>query len=108
MIKLILVTLCAFLQQGVLGHPEFRKCANFVKSASPASVTDDVKLRVYSLYKQATEGNCPKERVSAVSGIRKLKLQSWCSLCGMPADRAEDEYVRLIDSMVPRWRSDAH
>ncbi len=103
--SLLFILLCSLYSS--LGHPDFRKCTHYVRNASRASVTDDVKLHVYSLFKQATAGDCPKGSLSTATGIRKLKLQSWCALSGMTTAVAEDEYVKLIDKLVPKWRSDA-
>lgn len=67
--------------------------------------TDETKLRVYSFFKQATDGDCPKSRIYTLIGIRKVKLEAWCSLHGMSANQAQTEYVKMIDSMVPNWRN---
>jgi acyl-CoA-binding protein len=96
----IISTICA-------AHPDFVSCAAFVKRSPPADVPEKVKLEIYSLYKQATLGDCPKQRIPwmELNVEQEKKISSWCARFGMTRKEAEKEYVKAIDSMVPNWRT---
>lgn len=56
-------------------------------------------LRLYALYKQATQGNASGERPSPMDMIRRAKYDAWAQVKGMSAADAMQEYVDLADSL---------
>lgn len=86
-------------------NQEFDRCVSFVRLSKPVETAEDTMLQVYALYKQAVIGDCPNERVGEMEIVKRKKLKAWCNLKGMTKQVAELEYIKLIDSLVPDWRS---
>ncbi len=58
-------------------------------------------LRLYALYKQATEGDVTGERPGLVDFVGRAKHDAWAGLSGMSADEAMQSYVDLVESLKP-------
>ena len=56
-------------------------------------------LKIYSLYKQATEGDVEGKRPGFTDMVGRAKYDAWASLKGKGADEAMQEYVDLIESL---------
>ena len=53
-------------------------------------------LRIYSLFKQATEGDVSGKRPSFTDLVGRAKYDAWASLQGTSADIAMEAYIDLI------------
>ena len=59
------------------------------------------KLRVYALYKQATEGPCSAPKPRLMDGLTKhAKWSAWKDLGDLPPEDAKAAYVRLVDQLA--------
>ncbi|KAL7984531.1 hypothetical protein Chor_003101 [Crotalus horridus] len=58
--------------------------------------SDDIKLKLYGLYKQATVGPCNIPKPSILDFINKAKWDAWNSLGSMT-----QSYIELVSSLVP-------
>ena len=56
-------------------------------------------LKIYSLYKQATEGDVQGKRPGFTDLVGRAKFDAWSGLKGKSADAAMKEYVALIESL---------
>lgn len=57
-------------------------------------------LRLYSLYKQATEGDAPTESgAGAFDFVAKAKHEAWAALKGKGRDGAMREYIALVEEL---------
>lgn len=66
-------------------------------SQKPAN---DVLLQLYSLYKQATEGDAPADGpANPFDFVAKAKHEAWAGLKGKGQQAAEAEYVALVESL---------
>jgi acyl-CoA-binding protein len=80
---------------------DFNRAVDLLKHGKPvAGVNNDSKLKVYALFKQATEGSCTAERPSIFYPIDRAKYDAWKLLDGMKQDDAKVAYVQLVLSMV--------
>jgi len=68
-----------------------------------ADATNDEKLKVYALYKQASEGDVTGGQPWAVQFEARAKWDAWNALKGMSKDEAKKQYVALVDSTSPGW-----
>lgn len=60
-------------------------------------------LRLYSLYKQATEGDAPAESgAGAFDFVAKAKHEAWAGLRGKNRDSAMNDYIALIDELMQK------
>ena len=56
-------------------------------------------LKIYSLYKQATEGDVDGKRPGFTDMVGRAKFDAWDGVKGMSKDDAMQEYVDLIESL---------
>lgn len=62
--------------------------------------SNEILLKLYSLYKQATEGDAPSEVPhNPFDFIAKAKHEAWAALEGMGKEHAMKEYISLIDTL---------
>ncbi len=65
-------------------------------SARPDNVT---LLKLYALYKQATEGDAGGQRPGFSDMVGRAKWDAWHSLAGTDAGDAMQQYVDLIEEL---------
>lgn len=71
--------------------------------ASVAAMTTDpgneVKLRLYALYKQATVGDVSGRRPGFTNPVGRAKHDAWASVAGLPAEEARRRYVEAVAAL---------
>jgi len=84
---------------------EFSAASAFVaaSAASGTSVPEEAQLRLYGLYKIATEGPCTAPQPSALKLKARAKWNAWHKLGAMPTEEAMQEYIRIVDELFPNW-----
>ncbi|CEM38806.1 unnamed protein product [Vitrella brassicaformis CCMP3155] len=70
-------------------------------------VTNDQKLKLYALYKQATAGDDRPEPPSFLNIVERSKWSAWHALDGLPCREAMHQFVNMMDRVVPDWRAHA-
>jgi acyl-CoA-binding protein len=77
---------------------EFHAAAERVKTlvVDPGS---SIKLQLYALYKQATEGEVQGKRPGFTNPMGRAKHDAWAAVQGTSADDARDQYVALAHSL---------
>ncbi|XP_043517093.1 acyl-CoA-binding protein-like [Frieseomelitta varia] len=77
----------------------FNKAAEEVKELSaPASDAD--LLELYSLYKQATVGDCNTTRPGILDFRGKAKWDAWDKRKGMNQDDAKEQYIQKVEELI--------
>ena len=62
--------------------------------------SNDTLLQLYSLYKQATDGDINTDPPSnSFDFVAKAKYDAWAGLKGKTRDAAMQEYVNLVEKM---------
>ena len=56
-------------------------------------------LKIYALYKQATEGDCEGKRPGFTDMVGRAKYDAWAAIKGKSSEAAMHEYVDLIESL---------
>ena len=56
-------------------------------------------LKIYALYKQATEGDVEGKRPGFTDMVGRAKYDAWAAIKGKGKDEAMQEYVDLIESL---------
>jgi len=64
-----------------------------------------VQLKFYGLYKQVTEGKCNISEPGFFDFAAKAKWAAWNSLGSLEKEDASQQYIYLLDSVAPNWRS---
>jgi len=93
----------------------FRNAVAAMKSKGSSSqtknVTDDLKLKVYALYKQAEVGPCDnKDPPSLFDFAGRAKYAAWSSLQNMSKEDAMKKYIEIVkslfDNQIPTVKTD--
>lgn len=77
---------------------------NFEKAVAdskllPSKPDNEILLQLYSLYKQATEGDINIDPPGMFDFVAKAKYNAWEKLKGVSADEAMQQYIALVDSL---------
>ena len=65
----------------------------------PEKPDNTTLLKIYSLYKQATEGDVEGKRPGFTDMVGRAKYDAWASIKGKNSEEAMQEYVDLIESL---------
>jgi len=65
----------------------------------PTRPDNETLLKIYSLYKQATEGDNNAEQPGMFDFVAKAKYEAWNKLKGMSPDEAMQQYVDTIEGL---------
>ena len=66
----------------------------------PQKPDNEVLLKIYSLYKQATSGDAPVETTYGMFDfVGKAKHEAWQALSGTTKEEAMQQYVDLINRL---------
>ncbi len=77
---------------------EFEQAAIRSKELTKRPSNEDL-LKLYSLYKQASEGDVTGERPGGFDFKGAAKYDAWASIKGMSGDDAMEQYVSLVNNL---------
>jgi diazepam-binding inhibitor (GABA receptor modulating acyl-CoA-binding protein) len=60
---------------------------------------NDTLLKLYSLYKQSTEGDAGEGPSNAFDFVAKFKYEAWSKLAGTPKEAAMQQYIDLVNGL---------
>lgn len=78
---------------------EFEKAKKRLESSS-IDVDNETKLKLYGLYKQATQGVCSTSKPALTDFVGRAKWTAWSTLGQLSPEQAQKQYVHLIDQLV--------
>jgi len=61
---------------------------------------NDLKLKLYAHYKQATEGDVKGDKPGFTDFVNRAKYEAWSKLKGMGTEDAMTAYVKLVDRVT--------
>jgi diazepam-binding inhibitor (GABA receptor modulating acyl-CoA-binding protein) len=61
---------------------------------------NDLKLRLYANYKQATEGDVTGEKPGFTDFMNRAKYEAWAKLTGTPAEDAMKACIKLVERVT--------
>ncbi len=83
---------------------KFEKAVWLVRNGPPQpNTTNDLKLKFYSYFKQATEGDVKGSQPWAVQIEARAKWNAWNKLKGTSKEEAMRGYIKLIADGDPNW-----
>ena len=65
----------------------------------PERPGNDALLRLYGLYKQATEGDVGGDKPGFFDFVGTAKYEAWAKLAGTGRDEAMQRYIDLVDQL---------
>ena len=74
---------------------DFRQAAEDVKRL-PERPDNDTLLKLYALFKQATDGDASGPKPGFFDFVNTAKYEAWSRLRGMRADEARQKYIELV------------
>ncbi|EEC02706.1 enoyl-CoA hydratase, putative, partial [Ixodes scapularis] len=66
----------------------------------PEEPSNDVKLQLYALFKQATVGKCNVAKPGTFDFVGKAKWDAWYKLGDMSQDDAQNEYAAIVTKLA--------
>jgi carboxylesterase len=82
-----------------MADADFEAAQERVKALSRRPSNDEL-LRLYALYKQATEGDAKGSRPGILDPRGRAKFDAWKGVAGTPAAEARRRYVALVAELV--------
>jgi acyl-CoA-binding protein len=61
---------------------------------------NDLKLRLYANYKQATEGDVTGEKPGFTDFVNRAKYEAWAKLKGTASEEAMKAYIKLVERVT--------
>lgn len=61
---------------------------------------NDVKLKLYALYKQVTEGDVSGKRPGFTDFVGRAKYDAWADLSGTSVEDAEAQYIAIVQDLT--------
>eukprot|EP00123_Amoebidium_parasiticum_P022972 comp9892_c0_seq1/m.4825 comp9892_c0_seq1/g.4825 ORF comp9892_c0_seq1/g.4825 comp9892_c0_seq1/m.4825 type:complete len:100 (-) comp9892_c0_seq1:308-607(-) len=84
---------------------KFEKAVYLVRNGPAKNTGNDEKLKVYSLFKQATEGDVKGSQPWAVQVEARLKWDAWNGLKGMSQEEAMQKYIDHVAEGDANWEA---
>lgn len=80
-----------------------KKCQNFEEACEKVNKlptqSNDTLLKLYSLFKQATEGDVQGKKPGLLDVRGRAKYSAWESLKGMNQHQAREDYLNLVNQL---------
>lgn len=61
---------------------------------------NDLKLKLYAHYKQATEGDVQGDKPGFTDFVNRAKYEAWAKLKGTSSEDAMKAYIRLVERVT--------
>jgi acyl-CoA-binding protein len=78
---------------------DFRSAQERVKTLTTRP-SNDTLLELYSLYKQATDGDVQGKRPGMLDLKGRAKYDAWAGRKGLNKESAKQQYVALVDKLL--------
>ena len=78
---------------------EFEQAVEAVKGLT-TDPGNDVKLRLYGLFKQVTEGDVSGSRPGMMNPVGRAKYDAWAKLSGTAPEAAQEQYVAIVRDLT--------
>mmetsp|Transcript_12099 Transcript_12099/g.15823 ORF Transcript_12099/g.15823 Transcript_12099/m.15823 type:complete len:96 (-) Transcript_12099:256-543(-) len=78
----------------------FQAAVERARSWDSPKLTNDHKLKLYSLFKQATIGNVNTSRPGMFDIAGKAKWDAWKSLEGIDQEEAKQQYISELEGQI--------
>ncbi len=78
---------------------EFQAAQERVKTLTTRPSNEQL-LKLYSLYKQASDGDVSGKRPGMFDMVRRAKYDAWAGQKGVAKDAARDQYVAFVDQLM--------
>ncbi|MBX9887172.1 MAG: acyl-CoA-binding protein [Flavobacteriaceae bacterium] len=80
----------------------FQEAVLSASGMTQASLPQDVQLRLYAFYKQATFGHVDLRQSAAYHLRDAFKINAWMQISHLTADEAKENYIEIINSILKK------
>lgn len=80
----------------------FQEAVQAASLMTQASLPQDVQLRLYACYKQATFGTLEPRQTTTFHLRDAFKTNAWMQISHLSADEAKQEYITIINSLLKK------
>jgi acyl-CoA-binding protein len=78
----------------------FQRAVEQASKMSQTSLPQDVQLRLYAFYKQATFGSLSYNHSDSYDLRNAFKTNAWIQVSHLSIDDAKEQYIEIIDSLL--------
>ena len=82
-----------------MASAEFEQAVEAVKGL-PTDPGNEVKLRLYGLFKQVTRVTCRARAPGFTNPVGRAKYDAWAKLSGTAPEAAEEQYVAIVRDLT--------
>ena len=75
----------------------FLEAVEMASEMTQASLPQDIQLRLYAYYKQATFGTVDLKQASSYHLRDAFKTNAWMQISHLTPDQAKEQYIELIN-----------
>lgn len=80
----------------------FEEAVEIASKMTQASLPQDVQLRLYAYYKQATSGTIDYNQASNYDLRNAFKTNAWMQISHLSVDEAKELYIENINSIIKK------
>jgi acyl-CoA-binding protein len=81
---------------------QFQEAVTIASQMTQASLPQDVQLRLYAYYKQATFGTLEPRQTPTYHLRDAFKTNAWMQISHLTADEAKEQYIEIINSLLKK------
>ncbi|MCC9074241.1 acyl-CoA-binding protein [Flavobacterium sp. F-65] len=80
----------------------FLEAVEIASKMTQASLPQDVQLRLYAFYKQATFGTAKYNQSENFDLRNAFKTNAWIQISHLSTDEAKENYIEIINSLITK------
>ena len=80
----------------------FQEAVAIASKMTQASLPQDVQLRLYAFYKQATFGTANYNQSEHYDLRNAFKTNAWIQISHLSVDEAKEQYIQIINSLISK------
>jgi acyl-CoA-binding protein len=80
----------------------FLEAVEIASNMTQASLPQDVQLRLYAFYKQATYGTLSYNHSESYDLRNAFKTNAWIQISHLSIEEAKEQYIEIINSLLEK------
>lgn len=80
----------------------FLEAVAIASEMTQASLPQDVQLRLYAFYKQATFGTLDSKQTSSYHLRDAFKTNAWMQISHLTPEQAKEQYIEMINLIIEK------
>lgn len=80
----------------------FQEAVEIASQMTQASLPQDVQLRLYAFYKQATVGTLNYNHSDSSDLRNAFKTNAWIQISHLSVEEAKEQYIEIINSLIQK------